>query len=145
MKAHAADAEIGWLVDLVSAVRSVRSEMNVPPAAVAPLVVIGANAATRPSTMRAQEQQAQAAAALQELARHRGQAEPLDPGEELGGDELAALDHALRSGAGLQHVARAAGAVDADPGAAQIGAVRVAAVDVGGRIDAEWSILPRRS
>src|SRR5690606_1317271 len=42
-----AAAEINWLVDLVSGVRSVRSEMNVPPAAIAPLVVVGADAATR--------------------------------------------------------------------------------------------------
>jgi valyl-tRNA synthetase len=42
-----AAAEINWLVDLVSGIRSVRSEMNVPPAAIAPLVLVGANAATR--------------------------------------------------------------------------------------------------
>ncbi|AZO23247.1 valine--tRNA ligase [Mesorhizobium sp. M1E.F.Ca.ET.045.02.1.1] len=42
-----AAADINWLVDLVSGIRSVRSEMNVPPAAIAPLAVIGANATTR--------------------------------------------------------------------------------------------------
>ena len=42
-----AAAEINWLVDLVSGIRSVRSEMNVPPAAIAPLVVIGADATTK--------------------------------------------------------------------------------------------------
>jgi len=42
-----AAAEMNWLVDLVSGIRSVRSEMNVPPAAIAPLVVIGADATTR--------------------------------------------------------------------------------------------------
>ncbi len=42
-----AAAEINWLVDLVSGIRSVRSEMNVPPAAIAPLVLVGANPATR--------------------------------------------------------------------------------------------------
>jgi valyl-tRNA synthetase len=42
-----AAADINWLIDLVSGIRSVRSEMNVPPAAVAPLVVVGANEATR--------------------------------------------------------------------------------------------------
>ncbi len=41
-----AAAEINWLVDLVSGIRSVRSEMNVPPAAIAPLVVIDADADT---------------------------------------------------------------------------------------------------
>ncbi|PTM95260.1 valyl-tRNA synthetase [Mycoplana dimorpha] len=48
--AYADDAaadEINWLVDLVSGIRSVRAEMNVPPSAVAPLVVVGANAQTR--------------------------------------------------------------------------------------------------
>jgi valyl-tRNA synthetase len=42
-----AAADINWLIDLVSGIRSVRSEMNVPPAAIAPLVVIGANGTTR--------------------------------------------------------------------------------------------------
>ena len=40
-----AAAEINWLIDLVSGIRSVRSEMNVPPAAIAPLAVLGADAA----------------------------------------------------------------------------------------------------
>lgn len=39
--------EINWLIDLVSGIRSVRSEMNVPPAATAPLIVVGANNLTR--------------------------------------------------------------------------------------------------
>jgi valyl-tRNA synthetase len=42
-----ADEEIGWLVKLVSEVRSVRSEMNVPAGAKIPLVLVGANKATR--------------------------------------------------------------------------------------------------
>jgi len=42
-----AAAEINWLVDLVTGIRSVRSEMNVPPAAMAPLVMVGANETTR--------------------------------------------------------------------------------------------------
>ncbi len=37
-----AAADINWLVALVSGIRSVRSEMNVPPKAVAPLVLVGA-------------------------------------------------------------------------------------------------------
>jgi valyl-tRNA synthetase len=41
-----ADAEIGWVIDLVSEVRSIRSEMNVPPSARAPLALIGAGAET---------------------------------------------------------------------------------------------------
>ena len=47
-----AAAEINWLVELVSGIRSVRSEMNVPPSAVAPLVLVGANSATRERVAR---------------------------------------------------------------------------------------------
>lgn len=39
-------ADINWLVDLVMGIRSVRSEMNVPAGAVAPIVVLEANAIT---------------------------------------------------------------------------------------------------
>lgn len=42
-----AAAEIDWLIDLVSAVRSIRAEMNVPPSARPPLGLIGAGEATR--------------------------------------------------------------------------------------------------
>ncbi|MGF9695319.1 valine--tRNA ligase [Rhizobium sp. 0TCS1.26] len=42
-----AAAEINWLVDLVTGLRSARSEMNVPPSAVAPLIVVGATALTQ--------------------------------------------------------------------------------------------------
>ncbi|HEX4179180.1 MAG TPA: class I tRNA ligase family protein, partial [Caulobacteraceae bacterium] len=42
-----AEAEIGWLIDLVSEVRSIRAEMNVPPSARAPLTLSGAGAAMR--------------------------------------------------------------------------------------------------
>ncbi|SHG03436.1 valyl-tRNA synthetase [Kaistia soli DSM 19436] len=44
--AAAAD-EINWLVDLISQVRSVRSEINVPPGAMVPLIIVGASAATK--------------------------------------------------------------------------------------------------
>jgi valyl-tRNA synthetase len=44
---QAAEAEIGWLVDLVTAIRSVRAEMNIPPATLTPLVLAGASAETR--------------------------------------------------------------------------------------------------
>jgi valyl-tRNA synthetase len=47
-----AAADINWLIDLVSGIRSVRSEMNVPPAAIAPLVVIDANDTTRARLQR---------------------------------------------------------------------------------------------
>jgi len=43
----AAEAEIGWVVDLVTAVRSVRAEMNLPPATQTPLVLAGASIETR--------------------------------------------------------------------------------------------------
>ncbi|MEQ8543839.1 MAG: valine--tRNA ligase [Roseitalea porphyridii] len=43
--AAAAD-EINWLVELVFGVRSVRAEMNVPPSATGPLVVVGADETT---------------------------------------------------------------------------------------------------
>ena len=43
---NAAAAEINWLIDLVSGLRSVRAEMNVPPSAKAPLVMVGTNAET---------------------------------------------------------------------------------------------------
>jgi len=42
-----ADEEIGWLVKLISEVRSVRSEMNVPGGAKIPLVLVGAGKAER--------------------------------------------------------------------------------------------------
>lgn len=58
---HAA-AEINWLIDLVSGIRSVRSEMNVPPSAIAPLVVVDAGIPTR-------ERLERHAAAIRRLAR----------------------------------------------------------------------------
>jgi valyl-tRNA synthetase len=42
-----AEAEIGWLVDTVGEIRSIRAEMNVPPSAKPPLSVIGASAETK--------------------------------------------------------------------------------------------------
>ncbi len=42
-----AEAEIGWVIDLVTAIRSVRSEMGVPPATQLPLVLAGAIDETR--------------------------------------------------------------------------------------------------
>lgn len=43
----AAEAEIGWVIDLVTAIRSVRAEMNIPPATLTALVLAGASAETR--------------------------------------------------------------------------------------------------
>jgi valyl-tRNA synthetase len=39
-----AEAEIGWLVELISSIRSVRAEMNIPPVTLFPLVLVGASA-----------------------------------------------------------------------------------------------------
>jgi valyl-tRNA synthetase len=36
-----AEAEIGWVIDLINAIRSVRVEMNIPPATLLPLVLAG--------------------------------------------------------------------------------------------------------
>jgi valyl-tRNA synthetase len=47
-----AEAEIGWLVNLVGEIRSVRAEMNVPPGARPPLSVVGANAETSERLVR---------------------------------------------------------------------------------------------
>ncbi|WP_176073962.1 valine--tRNA ligase [Brucella intermedia] len=41
-----AAADINWLVDLVTGIRSVRAEMNVPAGAIAPVVVLDANTAS---------------------------------------------------------------------------------------------------
>ncbi|SOC38170.1 valyl-tRNA synthetase [Rhizobium subbaraonis] len=59
---EAAADEINWLVELVTGIRSVRAEMNVPPAAIAPLVIVGANAQTRVRLQRHE-------AAIRRLAR----------------------------------------------------------------------------
>jgi valyl-tRNA synthetase len=40
----ASEAEIGWMIDLISAIRSVRVEMNIPPATLLPLVLAGVSA-----------------------------------------------------------------------------------------------------
>ncbi|NOJ40307.1 valine--tRNA ligase [Bradyrhizobium australiense] len=48
----AAEAEIGWVVDLVTAIRSVRSEMNIPPATLIPVVLSGASAETKERAQR---------------------------------------------------------------------------------------------
>jgi len=42
-----AEAEIGWVIDLVNAIRSVRAEMNIPPASLIPLALAAASENTR--------------------------------------------------------------------------------------------------
>jgi valyl-tRNA synthetase len=49
---EAAEAEIGWLVDLLTAIRSVRAEMNIPPATLTSLVLAGVSAETRERVSR---------------------------------------------------------------------------------------------
>ncbi len=44
---ESAASEINWVVDLVTGLRSVRSEMNVPPSATAPLIMVGASELTQ--------------------------------------------------------------------------------------------------
>ena len=44
---EASEAEIGWLIDLVTAIRSVRAEMNIPPATLTALVLAGVSAETK--------------------------------------------------------------------------------------------------
>ncbi len=48
----AAEAEIGWVVDLVTAIRSLRSEMNIPPATLIPLLLSGASTETQERAQR---------------------------------------------------------------------------------------------
>lgn len=62
---EAADSEMGWLVKLISDIRSARSELNVPAAAKLRMLVIGGNAVT--------EQRLQThAGAIERLARIEG-------------------------------------------------------------------------
>ncbi|MGX9393054.1 valine--tRNA ligase [Nitrobacteraceae bacterium UC4446_H13] len=42
-----AEAEIGWVVDLITAIRSARAEMNIPPATLMPLMLANASAETK--------------------------------------------------------------------------------------------------
>jgi valyl-tRNA synthetase len=48
----AAEAEIGWVVDLVTAIRSARAEMNITPATLTPLVLAAASAETKARAQR---------------------------------------------------------------------------------------------
>ena len=55
LEAPDAEAEIGWVVDLITAIRSVRAEMNIVPATQLPLVLAAASAETRARAERWQE------------------------------------------------------------------------------------------
>src|SRR4029079_6586575 len=48
----AAEAEIGWVVDVVTAIRSIRAEMNIPAATLTPAVLAGASAETKQRAQR---------------------------------------------------------------------------------------------
>jgi valyl-tRNA synthetase len=52
LRDEAAEAEIGWVIDLVNAIRSVRAEMNIPPALQIPLVLATTAEATRARATR---------------------------------------------------------------------------------------------
>ncbi|MFC0217933.1 valine--tRNA ligase [Pseudochelatococcus lubricantis] len=52
---EAAEAEIGWVIELVSAIRSVRSEMNVPAGAQIPLALVAASPQTLERAQRWRE------------------------------------------------------------------------------------------
>ncbi|MHB2166159.1 valine--tRNA ligase [Alsobacter sp. R-9] len=52
LAAPEAEAEIGWLVDLITEIRSARTETNVPAGAQIPLVLVGASAGTRERVAR---------------------------------------------------------------------------------------------
>jgi valyl-tRNA synthetase len=41
------EAEIGWVVDLITAIRSARAEMNIPPATLMPLMLANASSETK--------------------------------------------------------------------------------------------------
>ncbi|MEJ5755921.1 hypothetical protein, partial [Salmonella enterica] len=49
---EAATTEVDWLIQLVSEVRSIRAEMNVPPSARPALALVGAGEATRARVVR---------------------------------------------------------------------------------------------
>ncbi|MEN3351037.1 MAG: valyl-tRNA synthetase, partial [Bradyrhizobium sp.] len=48
----AAEGEIGWVVDLVTAMRSVKAEMNIPPSTLTPLVIVTTSDETRDRAQR---------------------------------------------------------------------------------------------
>jgi len=79
-----ADAEIGWLIRVISEVRSVRAEMNVPVGAKVPLVIAGASEETKARITRHEE-------TLQRLAR----LETLEFGKPPHGAVQIVLDEAV--------------------------------------------------
>jgi valyl-tRNA synthetase len=85
---EAAMEEINWVVELVSEIRSVRSEMNVPAAARVPLILIDADARTSELLLRHRD----AVMTLARLASARtGDAIPKGSAQFVIGDTVAAL------------------------------------------------------
>jgi valyl-tRNA synthetase len=108
-----AEAEIGWLIDLVTEVRQVRAEMNVPPSARAPLSLIGAAPATRARLARHRE-------LIVSLARlesvKEAEAAPKGAAPFVIGEATAALSIAefIDLAAEQARLAKAIGALDGD-------------------------------
>jgi valyl-tRNA synthetase len=83
-----AEAEIGWVVDVVTAIRSVRAEMNVPPASQLPLLLPASSAETR---RRAERWEAFVRRLARVSAIRFAEAVPPDAVQLLVRGELAAL------------------------------------------------------
>ncbi len=88
LKDEAAEAEIGFVVDLISDIRSVRSEVNVPAGTQAPLVLVKASAATR-ATVEAWAPMIERLARISEIAFET--ASPAQSAQIIVRGEVAAL------------------------------------------------------
>jgi len=88
LKDEAAEAEIGFVVDLISDIRSVRSEVNVPAGTQAPLVLVKASAATR-ATVEAWAPMIERLARISEIAFEA--ASPAQSAQIIVRGEVAAL------------------------------------------------------
>jgi valyl-tRNA synthetase len=88
LKDEAAEAEIGFVVDLISDIRSVRSEVNVPAGTQAPLVLVKASAATR-TTVEAWAPMIERLARISEIAFES--ASPAQSAQIIVRGEVAAL------------------------------------------------------
>ena len=95
-----ADAEIGWLVQLISEVRSVRSEMNVPAGAKIPLVLVGAGKVDKRGAPSATTSTIKRLARLDEHLVRQGGAERLGADRARRGDGGAAAGRRHRHGRG---------------------------------------------
>jgi len=63
----AAESEMTWLIDLISGIRSVRAEMNVPASAKVPLVVVGSDVTTQ-SRLKSQEAMVKRLARIEDVS-----------------------------------------------------------------------------